>query len=150
MREVDHHHLRTAGERILQDFDVQLPSALRISPPFNDIGTNTSSHLSERLIVRGMNNHIITGVERNIHEVESALGDGFKRRSEAEKDMYKKARRSVIAQSKIPKGTSVTKDMLTVKRPGFGIKPKYIDHIVGRKAKVDIEEDEILTWDHFE
>jgi sialic acid synthase SpsE len=37
--------------------------------------------------------------------------------------------------------------MITVKRPGFGIAPKHIDLVVGRPLKVDVEEDEILTWD---
>jgi sialic acid synthase SpsE len=37
--------------------------------------------------------------------------------------------------------------MLTVKRPGFGIKPKYIDTLVGRTAAVDIDADEVITWD---
>jgi N-acetylneuraminate synthase len=37
--------------------------------------------------------------------------------------------------------------MLTTKRPGHGIKPKHIDRIVGRRARVDIEADEVLTWD---
>ena len=34
-----------------------------------------------------------------------------------------------------------------VKRPGFGIMPKHIDHVVGRQARVDIEEDDIITWE---
>jgi len=84
---------------------------------------------------------------KNIREVEQAMGDGKKRRSAKEEDMYKKARRSIVAGVNIPAGTVITKDMLTVKRPGFGIKPKYKDHVVGRTAKSDIEEDDIITWD---
>jgi N-acetylneuraminate synthase/N,N'-diacetyllegionaminate synthase len=84
---------------------------------------------------------------RNIRDAELAFGDGIKKRSDKEEDMYKKARRSVIAACAIPKGTVITREMLTVKRPGFGIKPKYINHIVGRKAAVNIEEDDIITWD---
>ena len=37
--------------------------------------------------------------------------------------------------------------MLTVKRPGHGIKPKFIEAIVGRVASRDISEDEVLTWE---
>ncbi len=37
--------------------------------------------------------------------------------------------------------------MLTVKRPGHGVKPKFIDDLVGRKATVDIEEDDVVTWE---
>lgn len=35
--------------------------------------------------------------------------------------------------------------MLTIKRPGGGIKPKYIDLLVGRRAQKDINEDTIIT-----
>jgi len=85
----------------------------------------------------------------HIRDIESALGDGVKRGpSEAEMaEMYTKARRSVVAACAIRAGTAVTRDMLTVKRPGFGIKPKFIETLVGRVARIDIDEDEILTWE---
>ncbi|GIU85801.1 MAG: N-acylneuraminate-9-phosphate synthase [Acidimicrobiia bacterium] len=84
-----------------------------------------------------------------IRDVEAALGDGRKRGpSEAEMaEMYGKARRSVVAACAIPAGTPITREMLTVKRPGFGIKPKFIDALVGRRARVDIDEDEVVTWE---
>jgi N,N'-diacetyllegionaminate synthase len=53
----------------------------------------------------------------------------------------------VVAACDIPAGTKLTRDMLTVKRPGFGIKPKFIEALVGRSAAVDIEADDIITWD---
>jgi sialic acid synthase SpsE len=37
--------------------------------------------------------------------------------------------------------------MVTIKRPGFGIKPKHLPRVIGRVASQDIEEDEILTWE---
>ena len=36
--------------------------------------------------------------------------------------------------------------MLIIKRPGYGIKPKFIDVVDGREAKKDIKEDEWITW----
>lgn len=54
------------------------------------------------------------------------------------------ARRSVVALGDIPKGTVITKDMLTFKRPGTGISPDRIDTIVGKTAAVDIADDTIL------
>jgi sialic acid synthase SpsE len=61
--------------------------------------------------------------------------------------MYSKARRSVVAACRIPAGTRITREMLTVKRPGFGIKPKYIDTLVGRVPRDDIEADDVVTWE---
>jgi sialic acid synthase SpsE len=60
--------------------------------------------------------------------------------------MYEKGRRSIIASQDIPKGTKITRDMLTIKRPGYGIKPKFLDTVIGRKAKQDIKEDEWIMW----
>jgi N,N'-diacetyllegionaminate synthase len=61
--------------------------------------------------------------------------------------MYRNARRSIVAACAIPAGTAITAAMLTVKRPGFGIVPKHLPLVVGRIAKVDIPQDEIVTWE---
>lgn len=84
-----------------------------------------------------------------VRDVEAALGTGrLEGPSEAEKrEMYTLARRSLIAATDIPAGTTITEEMLTVKRPGFGIPPKQIDIVVGRQAKVDITFDEVITWE---
>ncbi|GAH88690.1 unnamed protein product, partial [marine sediment metagenome] len=31
--------------------------------------------------------------------------------------------------------------------PGYGIKPKFIDKVIGKKAKIDIEYDQWIIWD---
>jgi sialic acid synthase SpsE len=84
-----------------------------------------------------------------IRDVEAALGTGrLEGPSEEEAgEMYTLARRSIIAASDIPAGTVITREHLTVKRPGFGIAPKHIDIVVGRTARVDIEFDDIITWE---
>lgn len=84
-----------------------------------------------------------------VREVEAAMGTGrLEGPSEPESgEMYKNARRSIVAAADITAGTEITGDMLTVKRPGFGIAPKHLDLVVGRTAKVDIPYDEIVTWE---
>ncbi len=84
-----------------------------------------------------------------IRAVEQALGNGrLEGPSELEaQEMYQLARRSLIAAAEIPAGTVITREHLVVKRPGYGIAPKDIDHVVGRVARVDIEADDILTWE---
>ena len=84
-----------------------------------------------------------------IRDVEAALGHGrLEGPSEEEAgEMYQLARRSIIAATDIPAGTVITREHLTVKRPGFGIAPKHIGIVVGRTAKVDIEFDDIVTWE---
>ena len=54
------------------------------------------------------------------------------------------ARRSLVAAKDIQKGKIIDKSDLTFKRPAHGISPKYIDEVVGKAAKVDIMEDDII------
>jgi len=90
----------------------------------------------------------LNAMVRCIREVEKVKGNGIKEKSELEsEEMYVKARRSIHAKVDIPKGTKITRDMLIIKRPGYGIKPKFIDIVIGREAKKDIKEDEWITWD---
>jgi sialic acid synthase SpsE len=84
-----------------------------------------------------------------IRAIESALGSGrLEGPSDAEaEEMYRLARRSVIAARAIPAGSPIAREQLTVKRPGYGIAPKDIDRLVGRVARVNIEADEPITWE---
>jgi sialic acid synthase SpsE len=84
-----------------------------------------------------------------IREVEAALGTGrLEGPSDAEAvEMYRLARRSFVAAVDIPAGATITREMLTTKRPGYGVKPKFIDELVGRQARVDIEADDVITWE---
>ncbi|MCW3003204.1 MAG: N-acylneuraminate-9-phosphate synthase [Conexibacter sp.] len=85
---------------------------------------------------------------RGVREVESAMGNGRLEGPTAEEaEMHRLARRSVIAARPIQAGTAIRREDLTIKRPGFGIAPKDLEHIVGRIARVDIDFDDIVTWD---
>ena len=59
------------------------------------------------------------------------------------------ARRSLVSLGEIKKGTVITRNMLTFKRPGTGISPDRMEEIVGRVAAVDIEDDTILQENMF-
>ena len=91
----------------------------------------------------------LTALVASVREVEAALGHGrLEGPSEQESaEMYRLARRSVIAAVEIPAGTVLHAEMLTVKRPGYGVAPKHLELLVGRIAKVDIPFDEVITWD---
>jgi sialic acid synthase SpsE len=84
-----------------------------------------------------------------IREAQAALGSGRKEgpTPEEREEMFGLGRRSLIATRALPAGTVLEPDMITRKRPGFGIPPKHLDLVLGRPLKVDVEEDEILTWD---
>ena len=61
--------------------------------------------------------------------------------------MYTLARRSLVLTRDLPAGSVLEREHLTVKRPGFGIAPKHLEHVVGRTLAQDVEADDILTWD---
>lgn len=79
--------------------------------------------------------------------VERALGKPAKGLEPLERDAWLYARRSVTSAVAIPRGTLVTREMLTYKRPGTGISPRFFELVLGRVARVDIPEDTTLTWD---
>lgn len=82
-----------------------------------------------------------------IRDVEKALGDGIKKPTKDEEVIKKIVRRSIVAKVEIPKGTVITENMLDSKRPGVGIEPKYLNEVVGKRAKKDIKPDELITFD---
>jgi len=82
-----------------------------------------------------------------IRESEIILGSSVKRVRESEEENHMIGRRSIIAASDIKKGEVITADKLVVKRPGLGLHPIYLDLVVGKKAKVDIEKDRWITWE---
>ncbi|MDH5385831.1 MAG: SAF domain-containing protein, partial [Candidatus Aminicenantes bacterium] len=66
--------------------------------------------------------------------------------TEDEEHIKKVVRRSIVAKVEIPKGTVITEKMLDFKRPGIGIEPKYLNGVIGKKAKRDIKPDELITF----
>lgn len=56
-------------------------------------------------------------------------------------------RRSLFAIADIAKGEEFTHDNLRAIRPGYGIKPKYIKDLLGKKAKRAVKRGEPITQD---
>ena len=76
-----------------------------------------------------------------IRDAQAALGDGRKDgpSPEEREEMFPLGRRSLIAARDLPAGTLLERDMITTKRPGFGIAPKHLELVLGRTLKVDVE-----------
>jgi sialic acid synthase SpsE len=91
----------------------------------------------------------LAALVRGVREATVALGDGSKDGpSDIEAgESFVLGRRSLILTRDVSAGSVLSRDMLTVKRPGWGIKPKHLDEVVGRELKVDAGEDDILTWE---
>lgn len=81
-----------------------------------------------------------------IKTTEKMLGKNDFTRTQSESSMSY-ARRSVICCKNIKKGEVLTYENITTKRPGNGIPAsKYYD-VIGKKSKIDLQEDHILQWD---
>lgn len=81
---------------------------------------------------------------QSIRNVEVALGDGKKQPSDAEKKNIAIARKSIVAACEIKKGEIFTEENLTAKRPGNGISPMNWAEVLGKIAKRDFSEDELI------
>ena len=84
-----------------------------------------------------------------VREIEESFGTGVKVPSKDEIEMRRSFRKSIVAITDIKKGATIMPEMLSVKRPGTGISPKYFDFIAGRKAKRDLSKDDLITMGDF-
>lgn len=84
---------------------------------------------------------------QDVRDTEIALGDGIKRVMESEMENHRLARRSIHARIAIKQGCRIEAGMLCIKRPGLGIDPREISHVIGRPARKHIDEDVWITWD---
>jgi N,N'-diacetyllegionaminate synthase len=87
---------------------------------------------------------------RLVREVESGLGTGVKEIAGEEAEIRLIARRSLVAARDIPEGILLGSEMIASKRPGTGIPPKYRDSLVGKRSRVAIPKDTLLSWEMVE
>ena len=81
-------------------------------------------------------------------QVPIIMGDGRKVIQPNEFDTLNTQRKSIYTAVDIKKGDIITNDMLAIKGPGGGLLPRYLEIVVGREAKKDIEEDHPITWEN--
>lgn len=74
---------------------------------------------------------------RDIRMVEKAKGKVFYGPTEQEKDSVV-FRKSLFAVKDIKSGELLTEENIRVIRPGYGMKPKYLSEVLGKKALCDV------------
>ena len=83
---------------------------------------------------------------KNIRKTEKVLGTTRKEPCDGEKGNILAMRRSIVAKQNISKGTRISEEMLTFKRPASGLLPKFFFDLIGCIALQDIELDQPITW----
>jgi pseudaminic acid synthase len=81
-----------------------------------------------------------------IRQVEKALGKQTYELTEKSKKSREHSR-SLFAVENIKKGELLSKDNVRSIRPGYGMHPKFINKLIGKKAKNNIEKGTPLSWD---
>lgn len=83
----------------------------------------------------------------NFRWIDKILGSSEKTVLECEKIPRREARRSLVLTRNMKAGEVITAEDLIPKRPGTGISPKYIEIVIGREIKRDLDEDTVLMWE---
>ena len=91
-----------------------------------------------------LNVNELTKLVKSIRNVELSLGDGIKTPTNSEKKNILIARRSIVAATRIKKGTIFSSKNIKTKRPGSGLSPTLWDNIIGTKSKFDFEKDDLI------
>ena len=89
---------------------------------------------------------IVVGAAR----VKKAIGKKWARPLSCEESAKNNARRSIVTNLSIVKGSLITENMLTCKRPGIGLEPRHLNQLIGKKAVRDISEDSLVELSDFE
>ncbi len=84
-----------------------------------------------------------------VRKAEKALGKvDYNLTTAAKKNL--KARRSLYIAKAVKKGEEFTLENVKSVRPAFGLHPKNLDSIIGKKAKINLEKGDRLSWEAIE
>jgi sialic acid synthase SpsE len=78
---------------------------------------------------------------------ETMRGDGRKHPALSEAKTRANNRKSIVMARTVAAGEPLTPDHLTIKRPGYGIAPKHLQELIGRRPRQALEADDVLTWE---
>lgn len=84
-----------------------------------------------------------------VADAHSALGHPRNRVLDCEKATRPRSTRSIIAARDLPAGHVLEKDDLKIVRPGTGLPPALIEHVLGMKLTKPVHCNQPLTWDCF-
>lgn len=87
----------------------------------------------------------LTALVQGIRAVEAARGSGIKHPAAAELETAAVVRKSLVAASNIAIGTTLTPDLIALRRPGSGLAPALLPQVVGRVTRCNVSAGELLS-----
>jgi sialic acid synthase SpsE len=82
-----------------------------------------------------------------VHSFELMRGDGTKQPAPSEAKSRINNRKSIVMARAAGAGEPLTAAHLAIKRPGYGIAPRHLEELIGRRPCHALEADEVLTWE---
>jgi len=82
-----------------------------------------------------------------IRAIEAALGDGVKKAAPSEIGTASVARKSIVAARDITAGTRLSEQLMALKRPGTGLPPSMLPHLIGRILAEAVTTGTLLSLD---
>lgn len=82
-----------------------------------------------------------------VREFEIMKGNGIKMPAKAEAVTRINNRKSLVLTKDVKAETVITRDSVDIKRPGYGIAPKYYEQVLGRRAARDLQAEDVLEWE---
>ncbi len=86
----------------------------------------------------------------SIRNIEKALGSYEKKPTNEELEISKIARKSLIINEDLKRGSVIRKEHISIKRPGTGIPPTDYDKVIGRKITKNLKRNSLLKWKDIE
>ncbi len=81
-----------------------------------------------------------------VRSFEIMRGTGIKRPADSERKTRRNNRKSLVLARNVVAGQRLEPEDVAIKRPGYGIAPKFLDQVVGRRVISDFGEDTVLSW----
>lgn len=82
-----------------------------------------------------------------VRSFEIMRGDGTKHPAASEAKTRINNRKSIVMARAAAAGEPLTAEHLAIKRPGYGIAPKHLAELVGRRPRQALDADDVLTWE---
>ncbi len=78
--------------------------------------------------------------------VPKIIGNGIKQVQPAELTTLNMQQKCIYASKNLKRGDKIRLNDIIIKGPGGGILPKFVDIIIGREVKIDIQKDTAISW----